>query len=97
MSVSSASWPRDLRCRSAAARFWNRGFESRRRHGGLSFVNVVCREVEVPATPRSLFQRNPTKSSVAEWEREASGKRRHKKSLFQLSSSHDSRYFDQGK
>jgi len=36
------------------------GFESRRRHGCLSLVNVVFCQVEVSATDRSLVQRSPT-------------------------------------
>ena len=35
-------------------------FEFRRRHGCLSLVNVVCCQVEVSATDRSLVQRSPT-------------------------------------
>ena len=42
-------WPRDLRCRSAAARLLGFGFESQRGHGCLSVVNVVC-QVQVSET-----------------------------------------------
>ena len=35
---------------------WDCGFESRRRHGGLSLVSVVCCHLEVPATGRSFVQ-----------------------------------------
>ena len=37
-----------------------RGFESRREHGGLSVVCVVCCQVEVSALGRSLVQRSST-------------------------------------
>jgi hypothetical protein len=40
--------------------FWDCGFESRRGHGCVSFVCVVCCHVEVTTTGRSLVQRNPT-------------------------------------
>jgi hypothetical protein len=41
------------------------GFKSRRRHGCLSFFfGVVCCQVEVFATGRSLVQRSPTDTSV---------------------------------
>jgi hypothetical protein len=36
------------------------GFESHRGHGCLSLVNVVCCQVEVSATDRSLVQRSGT-------------------------------------
>ena len=39
---------------------WDCGFESRRGHRCLSVVSVVCCQVEVSATGRSLFQRSPT-------------------------------------
>jgi len=39
--------------------FLNCGFESHQVHGCLSLVNVVCCQVEVSATGRSLVQRNP--------------------------------------
>ena len=35
---------------------WDRGFESHRGHGYLSVVSVVCCQVEVSATSRSLVQ-----------------------------------------
>jgi len=40
---------------------WNRGFESRLGggHGSLSVMSVVCCQVEVSATGRSLVQRSP--------------------------------------
>jgi len=48
------------------------GFESRREHGRLSLVSVVCGQVEVSASSRSLVQRSPTERGVFnECEREA--------------------------
>ena len=44
---------------------WDCGFESRRRHGCLSFVNVACWYVEVSATDRSLILRSPTECPVS--------------------------------
>jgi hypothetical protein len=52
------------------------GFESRRRHGSLSVVIVVCCQVEVSAWGWSLFQRNPTECGVSQRDREISIKRR---------------------
>jgi len=51
---------------------WNCGFESRREHGCLSFVSVVCCQVEVSASGCSLVQRIPTECGVSECDREAS-------------------------
>jgi hypothetical protein len=45
---------------------WDCGFESRRRHGCLSLVSVVCRQVEVSASGRSVVQRSPTECRVSE-------------------------------
>jgi hypothetical protein len=39
---------------------WDRGFESHRGHGCLSVVSVVCCQVGVSATSRTLVQRSPT-------------------------------------
>ena len=39
---------------------WDRGFESRRGHGRLSVVSVVCCQVEVSATSWPLVQGSPT-------------------------------------
>ena len=44
---------------------WDCGFESRWRHGCLSVVNVVCCQVEVSATGRSLVQRSPSGCGVS--------------------------------
>jgi hypothetical protein len=42
------------------------GFESRRGHGCLSLMNVVCCKVEISASGRSLVQRSPTECGVSE-------------------------------
>jgi hypothetical protein len=49
---------------------------SRRKHGRLSIVSVVCCQVEVPSTGRSLIQRSPTECGVSVRDREASEMRR---------------------
>ena len=46
-------------------------FESRREHGFLSVVSVVCYQGEVSATGSSLIQRSPTKCGVPECDSEA--------------------------
>ena len=43
---------------------WDYWLESRRRHGCLSFVSVVCCQVEFPATGRSLVQSIPTECGI---------------------------------
>jgi len=45
---------------------WDYGFEFLLRHGCLSVANVVCCQVEVPATGRSFVQRSPTDCCVCE-------------------------------
>jgi len=40
--------------------------------GGMDLVSVVCCQVEVSATGRSLFQRSPTDCGVSECDCEAS-------------------------
>jgi hypothetical protein len=45
---------------------WDCGFESRRRHGCLSLVSVVCCQV-VSATGRSLVQGSPTECGVSKY------------------------------
>jgi hypothetical protein len=42
----------------------------------MSLANVVCCQVEVSASGRSLVQRSPTEWGVSECDREASAKRR---------------------
>ena len=51
---------------------WYCGLKSCRGHGCLSLVSVVCCQVEVSATGRSLVQRSPTECGVPERGREAS-------------------------
>jgi hypothetical protein len=48
------------------------GIESRRQHGCLSTVSVVCCQVQVSATGRSLVQRSPTECGVSECDHETS-------------------------
>jgi hypothetical protein len=55
---------------------WDCGFESRRGHGCLSLVSVVCCLVEVSASGCSLVQRSPTECGVSECDREDSIMRR---------------------
>ena len=52
------------------------GFESRRGHGCLSVVSVVCFQVEAFQSGRSIVQRDPTECCVSECVREASIMRR---------------------
>ena len=54
----------------------NGGFESRRGHGGLSLMIVVCCQVEISGVDRSLVQRRPTKCDVSEHDLETSPIRR---------------------
>ena len=44
---------------------WDCEFESRRGHGRLSVVSVVCCQIEVSASSRSLVQRSPTDCDVS--------------------------------
>ena len=53
---------------------WDCGFESRRRQGCLSLLNVVCCQVVVSATGRSLVQRSSTECCVPECDLETSTK-----------------------
>jgi hypothetical protein len=53
--------------------YWDFGLESRRGHGCLSLVSVVCCQVEVSATGWSLVLRSPTACGVSKvCDREAS-------------------------
>jgi hypothetical protein len=56
---------------------WGCRFESRRGHGCLSFMSVMCCQVEVSAPGWSLVQRSPTECGLPECHREASIMRRH--------------------
>jgi hypothetical protein len=54
---------------------WDWGFESRKGHGCLSLVTVVCCQVEVFASDRSLVQRRPTECGVTSgWGSESPGR-----------------------
>jgi hypothetical protein len=66
-------WQGGLRRGSAAARllgYWE--FHSRRERRCLFLVNVVCCQVDVSATGRSLVQRSRTRFGVPKCHREAS-------------------------
>ena len=52
------------------------GSNPARRHGCLSLVSVVCRQVEVSASGLSLVQRSPTECDVSGCDREPSIMRR---------------------
>jgi hypothetical protein len=63
LAAQSKAWIfRPLAC-------WERGIESRRRHGYLSLVSIACCEVVVYETGWSLFQRSPTEICVCRWVR----------------------------
>jgi hypothetical protein len=47
--------------------FWDCRFETRRGNKCLSFVNLVCCELEISATGQSLIQRSPTECVVSVW------------------------------
>ena len=48
--IGRSQWPRGLRRESTAARLLGLGFESRRGHGRLSLVSVVCCQVQIYAS-----------------------------------------------
>jgi len=66
-----SQWPRGLRRGCRVARCWNCGFEYRLGHGCLSVASVVCCQLEVSVSGRSLFQRRPTKCCVTECDQES--------------------------
>ena len=70
--IVRSQWPRGLRRGRAAARFLRWRFRISPGHGYLSFVSVLCCQVEVSATGRSLFQRRPTECGVCECDLETS-------------------------
>ena len=43
---------------------WDCGYESRRGHGSLSLVSVVCCQVEISVSGRSFVQWSPTDFGV---------------------------------
>jgi hypothetical protein len=51
---------------------WDCRFESRWRHERLFLVGVLCCQVQVSASGRSLVERIPTECGVSEYDREAS-------------------------
>jgi len=62
-----SQWPRTLRCVFAAARLQGLRVRYRPGHWCQSLVSVVCCQVEVSATVRSLAQRSHTVCSVGVW------------------------------
>jgi hypothetical protein len=68
----SYPWPRGLKHGSATFACWDCGFESCRRNGCPSVVNVVYCLVEVSATGRSLVRRSRTGCGVSEYDIETS-------------------------
>ena len=60
--------PRVIRCGVRPLFWWDCRLESRWGHGCLSFVSVVCCQVEVSATGRSLVQRISTDCGVSEFD-----------------------------
>ena len=61
VNMSRSQWPRGLRRRSTArSPVEIVGSNPTGGMDGLSVVSVVCCQVEVSATGRSLFQRSPT-------------------------------------
>jgi hypothetical protein len=71
-----SQWPNCLRRGSAAARLLGLRVRIPPEYGCLSFVSVVCCQVGVSATGRSLVQRRPTKCCVSVCDRDASIPRR---------------------
>jgi len=69
--ICRSLWPHGLKSGSVAACFWVCGFESRRGHGFLSLVSVVCCQVEVSAAVRSLVQGRLTKCDASDCDRKA--------------------------
>ena len=55
---------------------WDGRFESRRRHGCLSVVSVVCCQVEISVTGQSLVQGNRTECGESECDPKTSKMRR---------------------
>ena len=67
-----SQWPRGLR----PVACWNCGYEFRWKRGCLSFVSVVCCQVEASASTWSLVQRISTECGVTECDRETSKMKR---------------------
>jgi len=68
-SVSRSLWTRRLRLLSAAACFWDCGFESLLEPGRLFLLNVVSFQVEISATGQFLVQRSRSECGVSEYDR----------------------------
>jgi len=65
--VRRSRWPLGLRLEPLAS--WDYGFESHLEYRCVSFVSVVCCDVEVSAMGRSLVQRSPAECGVSECDR----------------------------
>jgi len=65
-SVSRSLWTRRLRLLSAAACFWDCGFESLLEVGRLFLLNVVSFQVEISPTGQFLVQRSRSECGVFE-------------------------------
>jgi hypothetical protein len=74
MTVTTTTQQRPIPVAGLSEACWHCGFKSHRRHESLSFVSVLCRQVEVSATGWSLVWKNPTEYGVyvCECDREAS-------------------------
>ena len=64
-----------LRRGSNAARLLDCGSKSQRRNVCLSVASVVCGQIEIPATGRSLAQMSLAECGVSESDRETSWRR----------------------
>jgi len=71
-----SQWPRGLRRGSATSRLQSVCSNPTVGHGCLSVVNVVCCQVELSASVRSLVQRSPTDCGVSECDLETSRMKR---------------------
>jgi hypothetical protein len=60
--IRVAAWSKDLRPLAC----WYCGFASRQAHGCLSLVSIVCCQVAVSASDRSLVHRSPTEGGVSD-------------------------------
>lgn len=71
VSYLVSQWPRRLVRSLPSLTYWECGFEFQKSHGFLSVLSVVCGQVKVMATGRSLVQRSPV-----ECDRDASIRKR---------------------
>jgi hypothetical protein len=69
---SQSQYPRGLRCGSSAPHVLGLWVRIPPEHGGFSFASIVCCQVEVSASGRSLVQRSPTVCGVSECDLEVS-------------------------